>query len=65
MVGKSKKVVTFDVQALKDKVAEAGKATLNQAKAGRNRAIATILGQGIKLTQKQLETLENVQKGFT
>lgn len=64
MGSKSDKVVTVDVNLLKNKLIDVKDSTLNKIKEGRNLALSGLLGKTIELSKKQIDILQNVKKNF-
>lgn len=64
MTSKQKKIFSFDVQALKDRIESAKQATVDKVIEGRNLAFGGILEKGIELSKKQIDVLKKVKEKF-
>ncbi len=64
MPKKQKRIFSFDVEALKERIDSAKQATIDKITEGRNLAIGGLLGKGIELSKKQLEALEKAKEKF-
>lgn len=59
-----KKLVSFNPDVMKKKVASVRLSLTEKAKERKNKALAGILSKGIELSKKQLSALESVRKHF-
>jgi hypothetical protein len=57
-----KKIVSVNLDAIKEKAAEAVRAVGDRAGRVKDRAVAALLDRGIKLSEKQLKALEQRRK---
>jgi hypothetical protein len=58
----STKLVTINVDVMKQRVAEARESIKEAAKARKDQALVGILNKGIELSKKQLSALESARK---
>ncbi|TWW11132.1 hypothetical protein E3A20_05430 [Planctomyces bekefii] len=58
------KIVSINVDAMKQKVASARQSIGSMAKERKDKALVSVLEKGIELSKRQLSALESVRKNF-
>lgn len=60
----NKKLISFNVDVMKERVQEAKEAIGSKAKERKDKALSSILDKGIELSKRQLSALQSVRKNL-